>query len=204
MKSKTSRSLTFVLLLLTGLALPSRASGAFVFTISPFGANVVVNGSGSFNLSGLLITVPSSSAVGPGVIAPGFAGLQAGSSPLVDEYRGFPVAISGPITFGSGGGSLSTSDFGLRVGIRGPSASGSGGALYLPTGYIAGTQLVSGSTYANHTLATLGLTPGSYVYTWGSDTLTVNIVPEPSSWSLLGCGVLLVGILFIRARRKEA
>ena len=202
MKSKASRSVTFALLLLVTVALPTRASGAFVFTISPVGSDVLVNGSGSFNLSGLQITVPSASGF-RGSIAPFFNGLFTGSSILVDEYRGSSVPITGPVNFGSSGQTLSTIDFGPAVGIRGPSPfTGSGGALYLPTGYISGTQLVSGSTYANHTLATLGLTPGTYVYTWGSDSVTLRIVPEPSTWALLGCGVVSGGVLFIRRRRR--
>ena len=198
MKAKSSRWLTFALLLLASLALPGRASGAFVFTISPFGSNVVVNGSGSFNLSGLLITVPGISSASGGT-TPSGAYLFSGSSPLVNEYRSIP-AISGPFSFGSGGHTNATSNFGAGVGIRGPTSFGGGGLLYLPAGYVSGTELVTGSTYANQTLATLGLAPGEYVYTWGSDSLTVRIVPEPSTWSLLGSGVFLASVLSFRAR----
>ena len=201
MKSKPSCSLTLALLLLASVALPNGASGAFVFTISPVGPNVVVTGSGSFDLSALVIDVPPSESGFSGGMWPGAAILFSGPSVPVDEYRSTP----GVINFGPGGVTQSTSDFGDAVGIHGGL---SGGLLYVPAGYISGSQLVTGSTYANQTLASLGLTPGNYVFRWGSggsaDSLTVSIVPEPSICSLLACGVALAAILFIRARRRAS
>lgn len=63
---------------------------------------------------------------------------------------------------------------------------------------MSGAPLSGSSTFANQTLASLGVTPGSYVWTWGSganaDSPTLNIiapaVPEPSSLVLAGMGSL--------------
>jgi hypothetical protein len=55
-----------------------------------------------------------------------------------------------------------------------------GGQLILPQGYVSGTALSGTATWANQTLASLGLTPGQYVYTWGAnataDSLTINLL----------------------------
>jgi hypothetical protein len=48
--------------------------------------------------------------------------------------------------------------------------------------------------HGGQTLASLGLTPGTYVYTWGTgvdaDSLTVNVeaVPEPAIWAMMLLG----------------
>jgi PEP-CTERM motif-containing protein len=50
------------------------------------------------------------------------------------------------------------------------------------------------AAYDGETLASLGLTPGSYVYRFGSgataDTFTVDarVIPEPSTWVMLLVG----------------
>ena len=43
-----------------------------------------------------------------------------------------------------------------------------GVVLFVPQGYISGTSLASTNTWANQSFASLGLTPGTYTWTWGS------------------------------------
>ncbi len=73
-------------------------------------------------------------------------------------------------------------------------------------------------TWSNRTLASLGLTTGTYTYTWGAganaDSLTLRIgtalppppatVPTMSEWAMILLGVLLAGgaALFISRRRS--
>jgi hypothetical protein len=93
--------------------------------------------------------------------------------------------------------------------------SGSGDAvaiaaadLVVPAGYVSGSALADSSTYDNRTFATLGATPGVYVYTlWSgatADSFTVDIgvpVPEPASALLLVLLLGFVGLLVLRPRR---
>src|SRR5205085_7185414 len=43
-----------------------------------------------------------------------------------------------------------------------------GTGLIVPTGYVSGTALSDTATYSGRTFATLGVTPGTYVWTWGT------------------------------------
>jgi MYXO-CTERM domain-containing protein len=60
----------------------------------------------------------------------------------------------------------------------------------------------------NTTIAGLGLTPGTYTYTWGTggtaNSLTINIsgVPEPASLTMAATAAALIGGLAIRRRRR--
>ena len=57
----------------------------------------------------------------------------------------------------------------------------------------SGDSLSGSATYAFETFASIGLTPGTYVWSWGSggsaDSLTLNIVPEPTAVFLLATGL---------------
>jgi hypothetical protein len=63
------------------------------------------------------------------------------------------------------------------------------------------------STFSGQTLASMGLTPGTYQYTWSSDSLTVKIgtVPEPSTWAMMLLGFARLGYAgYRRAREPRA
>jgi len=77
----------------------------------------------------------------------------------------------------------------------------------VPTGYDSGDALSDSLTFNNATFASLGVTPGTYVWTWGTGlpnqnfTLVIGGVGVPdggSTVSLLGCGLLGLAAL----RRK--
>lgn len=67
--------------------------------------------------------------------------------------------------------------------------------LYLPEGYISGSQLHSTAAWANTNFEELGMSPGTYTWTWGSgqnaDSLTL-IIPEPGTAILLTCACLAI------------
>jgi hypothetical protein len=149
----------------------SGASGNFNVTISQQGPDVVWNGSGSFNLAALTSAGPStigggySSAAGAWAIGPNVS---------VDTYSG---TISNPGAFGTSSIGV-TSNAGSTFGIL---PGGSGRLLYVPSGYVSNTTISGSSTYANTTIASAGLTPGTYTWSWGSGGNTSTLVMTISS-----------------------
>jgi hypothetical protein len=77
--------------------------------------------------------------------------------------------------------------------------------ISVPLGYVSNAPLSSVSTWANSSFASLGITPGTYTWTWGggdtadSFTLDVVAVPEPTSLAVVGAGLAVVGA----ARRRK-
>ncbi len=186
-------------LVVAHFALPAQA--AYVLNISQSGADVVANGSGSLNVNALSAGGAEIS-IGPFLWA-GAATAYVGTG-LTNEFLG----AVGPANFGGGFFAPGGAGFGVPVGI------GGGNAILVPIGTDNGAQLgASGGTWANATLASLGLTPGTYVWSWGQgddfDTFTINIpggpqpgVPEPATWLYLIAGFGVAGAT-MRARRQR-
>ncbi|HEV7997451.1 MAG TPA: PEP-CTERM sorting domain-containing protein [Stellaceae bacterium] len=175
------------------------AQAAYIVTFSQLGPDVVASGSGSIDLNGL--TFITSGSTQPEV-APTFATEATGAAGAVDEYSG----ASGPVGFGPGVFTSATTGTGDLVGIQ-QLIGEPAGFVFVPTGYASGAPLSDTATYDNQSFATLGLTPGTYEWTWGNgaadDTFTLDVaVPEPASLMLLGAAVGL-GLL-VRRRRKAA
>jgi hypothetical protein len=194
-------------LTLFGIAVTSlfsvQSAQAFTITLQQVGSNVVATGSGAFNLTGL--TFPGSGPAAESGIIPslGFIAINAGSV-NADVYVGF----TGPTSFGSGGLSLSNSFsgdfFALEEGIN--------AFLALPQGYTSGDPLTNSMTFDNATFASLGLTPGTYTWTWGTGanqnfTLQIGAAGVPdggSTVSLLGFGLLGLAALRRKLRGKTS
>jgi hypothetical protein len=174
------------------------AQASFIVTIEQVGANVVVTGSGSLDLTGLSYYFSGAAISG---IDPGAGNISIGSpnSDPVDVYTG---SISGPNSFGTGGVfSPSDSGSGDKVALVAPGFQ----LVYVPEGYVSGDPLSDSSTYDNATLASLGLTVGDYTWTFSSDSYTIDVgmptaVPEPASLTLLG---VAAGMTLLAARRRR-
>jgi len=81
--------------------------------------------------------------------------------------------------------------------------------LVVPVGYVSGHALSNSMTFNNATLASLGVTPGTYVWTWGDGadqnfTLQIGSLGVPgvpdggSTVSLLG--FVLLGLAAVRRK----
>ena len=171
---------------------------AYTVTLEEIGSNVVANGSGAINLTGLSFL--ASGTQGGAILQPPIGAIVTGTtdSANVTFFSGF----SGPTSFGSGNGDIASSGSGDRVGIVGLF-----GQLSVPDGYVSGAALLSSATWNNATFASLGVTPGTYVWTWGAGGVNQNFtliiggagVPDGGSTvSLLGCALLGLAAL----RRK--
>jgi hypothetical protein len=149
----------------------SGATGDFTVTISQVGLDVVWNGSGKFNLAALTSN-------GTQTIGGGYQASQAiwavGPNVAVDSYSG---TITYPTSFGTGSAGVtsnSDSTFGILPG-------GSGRLLYVPLGYVSNTVINGSSTYANQTITGMGLTPGTYTWSWGTGGNASTLVMTISS-----------------------
>jgi hypothetical protein len=182
-----------------GLSLSGVSHASYVVNLTESGGNVVATGSGTINTAGL-------NYAGPGYWTPMISGAQdfivLGAGGSIDDYNNI---LTGPSSFGSG------TNFGADDGGGDLVGYFTGGSLFVPLNYVSGTSLDSNATWTGQTFASLGLTPGSYVWTWGSganaDSFTLNIgaqtVPEPASLFLLGMGSLAI-FGYARQRRHAA
>ena len=185
--------------LLAVLIGPSLANAALVIIAEEVGTDLLVNASGTIDLSALTFV---DSGNGAGTISPSSGEVLLGPVFVgFDQYSG----ISGPSSFGPGVGlsqGFPTTGSGGLVGVR-----GSNGLLRVPSGYSSGDSISAAMTFSNNSLASLGITPGNYVWNWGTgttaDSLTFQagsgVVPAPPTLALLGLG----GLLLARWRRRR-
>jgi VPDSG-CTERM motif len=173
---------------------------AYTVTLEQMGANVVANGSGAINLTGLSFIEEGS--IDP-FINPHVAFIVTGQTGSGSTYDGF----TGPTTFGNGVITLPNTSSGDLVGISNSSTPFP--FLLVPQGYVSNTALSDSMTFNNATFASLGLTPGTYVWTWGTGLANQNFtlqirslgVPPPvpdggTTVSLLGFA--LIGLASLR------
>lgn len=179
---------------IAGLLLAAGAintQGAVIVTAFELGGDVVITLEGSLDLSAW---EPSVSGNSIGRIDP--AGAQFGLGPhvtdgILDRYLSPPL-FDGPTQFGTGDFILTSLGQGDSVSFDGKAA----GILVVPSGYVSGSPLSSTSRIDGETLSSVGMIPDTYTWTWGSgasaDSLTVNIIPEPSTafLSLTACAVI--------------
>ena len=150
----------------------SGARAAYTVAYSQDGADVVASGHGTIDL-GALSYLQTDSGFATAQLYPllgiALAGPAAGNG-SIDIYEG----ASGPRALGAGGFAAATSGSGDFAGV-----GGAGGFVSVPEGYVSKAALSDFSAYSGATLASLGLTPGAYVFRWGSgadaDSVTVEI-----------------------------
>jgi hypothetical protein len=113
-------------------ALP--AQDGYIVTLTQQGPNVVANGSGPINLTGLTLVAGT---VNLGAqVDPNIGIILTGQTEELSDYNGF----RGPVSFGngSGGETFANSGTGDEVGIEGVGAPGT---LFVPLGYVSDSPL---------------------------------------------------------------
>lgn len=192
---KTPPFVAALLLVVAATASPARA--AFVVTIQQVGSDVVATGSGTLDLAALTITGHGNAVAVLHSSYPDFITVGEPAEIPIDLYGN----LSGPTNFGTGSTLEPTAGTGDTVGVDDTSD------LVVPAGYTSQDSLSDTSTYTDSTLASLGITPGTYTWTWGSGdtadtfTLEAGTVPEPTSASLLAMSSLAL-LRRIRGRRN--
>ena len=188
MRSLPSLAISFIFL----AGVTSLARGTMIITCTQTGSDVVCTVGGSVDLSALSLGYTGGS---KGNVNPA-AGVVAVGPPVfsdIDVYPGIPN-----VPFGPGAETLPSIGTGLAYGTGSTN-------LYVPAGYVSGATLPpSSSTYSGASLSSLGITPGTYVWNWGSganaDSAILTAIPEPSALCLLLLGLGVGG--FARMRKK--
>jgi hypothetical protein len=173
------------------------AQAGYIVTLEQVGSDVVATGGGFIDLTGLTFfnnEAPSAA------IFPSIAEIITGPTAptALDVYQGF----SGPQNFG--GGSLlifANSGSGDSVAV-----DARDNLLAVPHGYVSDSALSDISTYSGQTFSSLGVTPGTYEWTWGTGpnqnfTLIIGEVPEPSTWAMMLLG--FAGLGYVGYRRSS-
>jgi hypothetical protein len=181
---------------ISGTVVPAHA--AYVVTATETDGDVVFEGSGSLDLTAWSFSGTTNRIGGldqPSVLLGRFNAVP------VDDYAN-ASKFSGPSSIGSGSPFVrASSGSGDYTGLN-PDAI----ALFVPSGYSSGDALSTSTTFAGQTFLSLGLNPGSYVWTWGegeaTDSYTLNIttVPVPAAAWLFGSA--LAGLTFIRRKQS--
>ena len=189
------------LLVLCGLLVAGWANAAATITFNQVGNDVQAQISGNINLSGLTFNGTGNFS---SEVIPSIAVILIGESTNNISVDSYTILPGGPASFGPGN-FQSNPNSGTSNIIFGV---GSGTQLYVTSGFTGG--VVSGtSTWNNSSFVSLGLTPGAYTYSWGVDSLTVQIgppspptpaptpsaVPTLSEWSQMLLGLLVMTLL---------
>lgn len=162
---------------------PQKGDAALIINVNQVGDDVIAEALGTVDVS----------ALGSADFAIFGGGLEAGKGFLVTgnpthSTMGYNV-LTGPATFGAGASIKATSGSGDMIGVSNRFGRS---VLVVHHGRPADHLYSGSSVWENHTLASLGLQTGSYVWTWGeganADSLTINVIPEPASWVLLAGG----------------
>lgn len=162
------------------------AKATYIATLNEVGSNVFGTGSGSIDTADLSLI---DSGTGNAEITPFVAGLALGSG-----SGKIYIGTSGRDSFGPGMTEVfADSSTGSLVAV-----TGLDGEVGVPGGYASGTPIApSTATWNNQTFASLGVTPGTYVWTWGTgihaDSFTLQIGPAgPTNGVPEGGGALVL------------
>jgi hypothetical protein len=180
MRKRTACWASALIVAVSTVAAPS-AQAKFVAVFEQVGANVEEIGDGTIDVTDLgppgPVTDRSFPSVGPANGTVSLGALRTLTTLFLEAN------ITGPDNFGSGDGAIADGGRGGRVGVGG-FVGESFSYFVVFYGYKSGAPISNSSFYLNASFASLGMTPGVYVWSWGSgahaDSLTIDIaVPAP-------------------------
>lgn len=192
---RSHRGMAFLMMLMLLLgAAATPAAAAVTITARETGGNVVFTSAGSLNLSGLTRN-PSGTTTLFGGINTTVPYVVLGASPVtpvtVDLYQ--PTSI--PAAFGTDpNNKIANVGSGPRWGVF-------SSRVYVPTTYASGDSLAGSLAFNGATFQSLGITPGTYVWSWANDTVTLKVVPVPAALPLMATALVGLGVI---ARRRRA
>ena len=171
---------------ISGLSAATAADAAVVVNFNQVGADVVVTATGTFNTS-LSTNVGSSGGIGQ-YLYPSAQFFGLGTQGAVTEYRATgPSYLTGSTQVNFNTTSGTTMFLNGAASVYGVSSS-----------YVSNSAIMATGTILNKTIAGVGAVAGSYVYTVGGNTVTINVgqaaaVPEPATWGLMVLGFGMIG-----------
>ncbi len=174
---------TLAFIIACGLSVRPAQAVPYEVTLLQVGPDVVATGIGAIDLTGLS---PAGSTGFAPQIVPSPAFILTGAPAM--SQAAYSGTFSGPGSFGPGSSDTTTSTgTGDNVGI----APFLFGQLYVPTTYVSDTALLDTATYAGKNFGGLGVTPGTYEWTWGAGadqtfTLQIGAAGVPDSGSTVG------------------
>jgi hypothetical protein len=192
---------TFIVSLAAAIATAVPATAGLVITFEESGSDVVATLSGAF--AALPTPDNNANAILRNRVAGGSPYFDStdqpsGTSVNLNDYEFVPLnsfpdfGTSSTIINATATAGLNTSVF-INV-----------NRVALPPSYTAGTSFTGSLTWAGSSFASLQLTPGSYSGALSNaETLTINVVPEPSTSALAFAGVGCCAALTARRARRR-
>lgn len=168
-----------MLLLFAALAC-SGAQGAVTIVVNEVGNDVVATATGTINTAGFDAQSGSSPSggfvAGSGFVSAWTCGIGVGSELSVDAYTS--QGLGNTDVCSTGTRVSADSDSGTYAGLIADTGDDRF-TIYVSPGYVSGDPIDGASTWTGESFSSLGLVPGTYVYSWGSgadaDSLTVAI-----------------------------
>lgn len=178
------------------------ARSAVVVTVEEVANDVVFSANGSLNTSSLNRAPDWENRVA-GFNSDYFAlgsSFNSEGTHIISAYSYYPTTHPGDF---AGFGPIMPADDAEGLGIGASKTEGSqSGFIFLDRTYLGGSFNGSKAKYFNTTISDIGLIPGSYTWSWGTDSLTLNVVPLPAAaWFMLSGVVGLVGLRYAGSRR---
>lgn len=180
---------------------PASAAPIMSINFTEQSGNVVMSYSGAINLTGIPLKNTGNN-------------FSAGA----DVEPTTPNVVSlGTGQYGVWGGAAVTANFqplgslftftttsGMQGDTLGFTPDSDGYSMLLPKDYVSLTSLSGTATFNSKTISTMGLTPGSYTWTFGSNEVGVTVagVPEPSTYVMALAGMAYGGYS-MWPRRKQ-